>query len=66
MRHALEDVAAYLLAKHVNILQAGVVEASKKALQASMGDPAVFGEMVMKQLVHNHPSPSQNGSGNNR
>ena len=47
-------------------LQAEVVEASKKALQACIVDTAAFGEMVMKQLIHSHPSPSQNGSGNSR
>ncbi len=36
-------------------MQAGVTEASKKALQASMGNPAAFGEMVMHQLIYNHP-----------
>ena len=47
-------------------VQAEVVEASKKALQGCMGKTAEFGKMVMEQLVHNHPSPSQNGSGNSR
>ena len=47
-------------------VQADITEACRKAFQASISDAAAFGSMLMNQLIHSHPSPNQNGSGNSR